>query len=77
MSSPDLANDLLVLARESPEDFEGVDRLSPYAAAVRYGLGDPGTVDPADGLRWASSAIEWADAQSAAAAPPGAREEHK
>jgi HEPN domain-containing protein len=46
---------------ELPADLTDADRLTPYAAAVRYGLGDPGAVDTADALRWAELAIEWAD----------------
>ncbi len=48
---------------ELPADLSDADRLNPYAAAIRYGLGDPGTIDPRDALRWASLAIEWADAE--------------
>jgi HEPN domain-containing protein len=39
------------------------DQLTPYAAALRYGLGDPAAVDPEDALRWAAQAVEWAEAQ--------------
>jgi HEPN domain-containing protein len=46
---------------ELPADLTDADRLTPYAAAVRYGLGDPGAVAAADALRWAALAIEWAD----------------
>lgn len=46
-----------------PAGLADADRLTPYAAAVRYGLGDPGAVATADALRWAGLAIEWADAQ--------------
>jgi len=46
---------------ELPADLADADRLTPYAAAVRYGLGDPGAVATADALRWAAIAIEWAD----------------
>src|ERR1700750_178786 len=46
-----------------PADLTEADRLTPYAAAIRYGLGDPGAVASQDALRWAAIAIEWADAQ--------------
>jgi len=48
---------------ELPVDLAEADRLTPYAAAVRYGLGDPGAVPTPHALRWAALAIEWADAQ--------------
>lgn len=47
---------------ELPADLAEADRLTPYAAAIRYGLGDPGAVPTSDALRWAALAIEWADA---------------
>jgi hypothetical protein len=40
---------------------EKADRLTTYAAAIRYGLGDPGAVAPREALDWASAAIDWAD----------------
>jgi HEPN domain-containing protein len=46
-----------------PTDLTEADRLTPYAAAIRYGLGDPGAVAAQDALRWAALAIEWADAE--------------
>lgn len=48
---------------ELPADLTDADRLTPYAAAVRYGLGDPSAIATADALRWAALAIEWADAE--------------
>jgi len=48
---------------ELPADLAEADRLTPYAAAIRYGLGDPRAVPIPDALRWAALAIEWADAQ--------------
>jgi HEPN domain-containing protein len=48
---------------ELPVDLTEADRLTPYAAAIRYGLGDPGAVPTSDALRWAALAIEWADAE--------------
>jgi HEPN domain-containing protein len=46
---------------ELPADLAEADRLTPYAAAIRYGLGDPRAVPTSDALCWASLAIEWAD----------------
>jgi len=46
-----------------PADLAEGDRLTPYAAAIRYGLGDPRAAPPLDALRWAALAIEWAHAQ--------------
>jgi HEPN domain-containing protein len=46
-----------------PADLSEADRLTPYAAAIRYGLGDPGAVPTSDALHWAALAIEWADAE--------------
>lgn len=48
---------------EFPVDLTEADRLTPYAAAIRYGLGDPRAVPTPDALRWAALAIKWADAQ--------------
>lgn len=45
-----------------PVALSDADRLSPYAAALRYGLGDPRAVAAEDSLRWASLAVDWADA---------------
>jgi HEPN domain-containing protein len=53
---------------ELPAALSDVDRLNPYAATIRYGLGDPETVAAQDALLWASLAIEWADAEIR---PPG------
>lgn len=48
---------------ELPADLAEADRLTPYAAAIRYGLGDPCAVPTPDALQWAALAIEWAGAQ--------------
>mgnify|MGYP005813246743 CR=1 FL=1 len=45
---------------EVPADLAGADELTPYAAAIRYGLGDPSAVPTSDALRWAALAVEWA-----------------
>jgi HEPN domain-containing protein len=46
-----------------PSDLTEADRLTPYAAAIRYGLGDPGAVAATDALRWAALAIEWVESE--------------
>lgn len=48
---------------ELPTDLTEADRLTPYAAAIRYGLGDPGAVPTSDALHWAAFAIQWVDAE--------------
>lgn len=48
---------------ELPADVQAAERLSPYAGATRYGLGDPATVAPADAIRWAALTVRWAEAQ--------------
>jgi HEPN domain-containing protein len=37
---------------ELPSGLAEADRLTPYAAAIRYGLGDPGSVPTSDVLGW-------------------------
>jgi len=46
-----------------PAGLTEADRLTPYAAAIRYGLGDPGAVPTPDALRWAALAIEWVESE--------------
>lgn len=48
---------------EIPRDLADSDHLTPYAAALRYGLGDPNAVEPERAIAWAELAVEWADAQ--------------
>lgn len=48
---------------ELPDDLSDADRLIPYAAALRYGLGDPAAVASDQAMKWAALAIEWAEAQ--------------
>lgn len=43
-----------------PSELDDVDRLSPYAARLRYGDEESGSVDRATGMRWAATAIAWA-----------------
>jgi HEPN domain-containing protein len=46
-----------------PDELREADRLTPYAAALRYGLGDPAVVASDEAIRWAALAIEWAGSQ--------------
>ncbi len=43
-----------------PAELDGVDRLAPYGVHVRYGASRAGVLDRDEALRWAGSAIEWA-----------------
>lgn len=45
-----------------PAELAEADRLTPYAAAIRYGLGNPKSVAVERAIRWAAVAIEWANA---------------
>jgi HEPN domain-containing protein len=55
---------LLELCQENDIDMPGelseVDRLSPYGVQLRYGASTPGGLDRDQALRWAASAVEWA-----------------
>lgn len=46
-----------------PDELREADRLTPYAAALRHGLGDPAAVASDEAIRWAALAIEWAESQ--------------
>lgn len=46
-----------------PDDLREADRLTPYAAALRYGIGNPAAVASDKAMRWAELAVEWADSQ--------------
>jgi HEPN domain-containing protein len=48
---------------ELPVGLAEADHLTPYAAAIRYGLGDPQAVTPESAIRWAGFAIEWAETE--------------
>jgi HEPN domain-containing protein len=55
---------LLELCQENsigvPEELSEVDRLSPYGVQLRYGASTPSGLDRDQALRWAASAVEWA-----------------
>ncbi len=46
---------------DGPSELDGVDRLAPYGVHMRYGTGRGGVLDRDQALRWASSAIDWAE----------------
>jgi HEPN domain-containing protein len=46
-----------------PIGLADADHLTPYAAALRYGLGDPEAVVSQDAMRWAGLAVQWANTQ--------------
>jgi hypothetical protein len=46
-----------------PDDLREADRLTPYAAALRYGMGDPAAVTSDEAMKWPALAIEWAESQ--------------
>jgi hypothetical protein len=46
---------------EIPQSLADADHLTPYAAALRYGLGDPNAVEPESAIAWAALAVEWAE----------------
>jgi HEPN domain-containing protein len=48
---------------ELPAELAEADRLTPYAAAIRYGLGNPTAVSAERAIGWAALAIEWASAE--------------
>lgn len=49
---------------ELPAELTEADRLTPYAAAIRYGLGDPQAVPAERAISWAGLAIEWVEAET-------------
>lgn len=43
-----------------PASLAGADRLTPYAARLRYGFETAADVTRAEGATWASAAVAWA-----------------
>lgn len=43
-----------------PEELEGVDRLTPYAAGLRYDDDQPSIVGRETALNWATAGVAWA-----------------
>ncbi|MGC2375174.1 MAG: HEPN domain-containing protein [Solirubrobacteraceae bacterium] len=48
---------------ELPSTLEGMEELTPFAAAERYGSSTPIGLDRAQALAWAATAVEWARQQ--------------
>lgn len=46
-----------------PDELDGVDQLTPYAAGLRYDDDVAGAVDRETALRWATAALNWARQQ--------------
>jgi HEPN domain-containing protein len=46
-----------------PGELEGVDRLTPYAAGLRYDEDQPSIVARETALNWATGAVAWARSQ--------------
>jgi HEPN domain-containing protein len=43
-----------------PDDLDGVSRLTPYAAGLRYDDDQPSIVARETALKWATAAVTWA-----------------
>jgi HEPN domain-containing protein len=43
-----------------PDELGGIDRLTPYAASLRYDDDQPSIVTREVALSWATSAVKWA-----------------
>jgi HEPN domain-containing protein len=43
-----------------PDELDGVDRLTTYAAGLRYDDDQPSVVDRETALKWATAAVAWA-----------------
>jgi HEPN domain-containing protein len=56
-----------------PATLDGVEDLTPFALAERYGSETPLTLDRDQALKWAAAAVEWAGAlvEQATTAPDG------
>lgn len=46
-----------------PKELDGVDRLTPYAAGLRYDDDQPSIVARETALSWATAAVAWARGQ--------------
>lgn len=46
-----------------PDELDGVDRLTPYAAALRYDDDQQSVVARGTALKWATAAVSWARGQ--------------
>ena len=57
-----------------PTELDGVDRLTPYAAGLRYDDDQPSIVGRETALNWAAAAVAWARDQIEGEAPPVAED---
>ena len=55
-----------------PEELDGVDRLTPYAAGLRYDDDQPSIVARETALNWATAGVAWARDQIRGEGPPAA-----
>ena len=46
-----------------PDELDGADQLTPYAAGLRYDDDVAGSVDRETALRWVTAAVQWARQQ--------------
>ncbi|MGN6373674.1 MAG: HEPN domain-containing protein [Solirubrobacteraceae bacterium] len=57
-----------------PGELDGVDRLTPYAAGLRYDDDQPSVVARETALKWATAAVAWARGQVQGEGPPAAED---
>jgi HEPN domain-containing protein len=57
-----------------PDELNGVNRLTPYAAGLRYDDDQPSIVARDAALTWATAAVTWAQGEVQGHGPPAARE---
>jgi HEPN domain-containing protein len=57
-----------------PDELDGVDRLTPYAAGLRYDDDQRSIVARETALNWATAAVAWAGGQIQGEGPPAAED---
>jgi HEPN domain-containing protein len=57
-----------------PQELDGVDRLTPYAAGLRYDDDQPSIVGRETALSWAAKAVTWARGQIQGEGAPAAED---
>lgn len=57
-----------------PEELDGVNRLTPYAAGLRYDDDQPSIVARETALSWATAAVVWARGQVQEEGSPAAKD---
>jgi hypothetical protein len=58
-----------------PDELNSVDRLTPYAAGLRYDDDQAGSVGREMALSWATAAVAWARGQIEAEQAPASEDE--